>query len=322
VSRIDQAFQRAQGVVEPTTPEFPELEAAHRKTGSKMLDRYAAEHAHPHVAAPVVPGSSTECHHEAPKPTPAEAPKPTPIRRPEAFQEVRRPLHQGAMLSTAANLVTSPEIPQLAVEQHRRLAATLHELQHERDTRVLMVSSAVPREGKTLTVLNLALTLSESYNRRVLLVDADLRRPSIGSQLGIHSGPGLMGVLRSGDEPSIIAVSSHLSVLTAGSASPNPMAELASEQFKAFVVEMKARFDWVLIDTPPIGLLSDAQLIAGSCDGVIFVIAAGSTSYQLVKRSIAEVGPERIIGVVLNRVDEGELISHGYYGDYHYRPAS
>ena len=117
----------------------------------------------------------------------------------------------------------------VAVEQYRRLAATLHGLQVERGLKTLMVTSTVPEEGKTLTVANLALTLSESYKRRVLLIDADLRRPSIHQVFGLPNVTGLSDGLRSdrGQLP-VLEVSVCLSVVTAGQPDANPMAKLTS----------------------------------------------------------------------------------------------
>src|SRR5207249_10926568 len=94
-------------------------------------------------------------------------------------------------------VVTDGDITPLPVEQYRRLAGALHDLQTERGLKTLIVSSAAPREGKTLTVINLALTLSDSYKKRVLLIDADLRRASIHGIFGLPQAPGLVDYLRS-----------------------------------------------------------------------------------------------------------------------------
>ena len=95
------------------------------------------------------------------------------------------------------------------------------------------------------------------------------------------------------------------------------MAGLTSERMKAVIVEAASRFDWVIIDTPPVGLLPDAQLLAQLADGVLLVIGAGRTPYMLVQRVISDLGPERIIGTVLNRVEEGLIPATGYYKDYY-----
>jgi capsular exopolysaccharide synthesis family protein len=216
-------------------------------------------------------------------------------------------------------IVTSPETGPVVVEQYRRLASALLAVQGVRELKTLMVSSAVPNEGKTLTVTNLALTLSESYSRRVLLIDADLRRPNIHELFGLQNTVGLGNALRSGParlEP--YQVSPTLSVLPAGSGG-NPVSELSSERMRTLLAELASRYDWVLLDTPPVGLLSDAHLVARVTDAVLFVIAAGKTPYHLVQRSIREVGIERIVGTVLNRVDASKLATDSYYDLNYYQ---
>jgi protein-tyrosine kinase len=205
-----------------------------------------------------------------------------------------------------------------AVEQYRHLAATLHQLQAERGLKTLMVTSAVPREGKTLTATNLALTLSESYRRKVLLVDADLRRPSVHEIFKLANGVGLSeGLRQDSAKLQLVQVSPGLTVLPAGGATSDPMASLTSERMKTFVAEAAELFDWVILDTPPIGLLSDAQLLTALVDGVIVVIGAGSTPYTLVQRVINELGTEQILGVVLNRVADASVPANSYLRSYY-----
>jgi len=215
-------------------------------------------------------------------------------------------------------LVIGRDVPQVTVEQYRRLAAVLHHLQAEHGLKTLMVTSAAPQEGKTLTVTNLALTLSESYHQRVLLIDADLRRPSIHDEFGIHCGKGLAEVVadRSRSMP-LVELSPYLSLLTAGRRMSNPMAMLTSDRMRAVVTEAASAFDWVLLDTPPVGLLPDAQLVARLCEGILFVIAAGVTPYPSVQHAINELGVERLVGTVLNRVEERNMNGGDYYGGYY-----
>jgi Mrp family chromosome partitioning ATPase len=112
------------------------------------------------------------------------------------------------------------------------------------------------------------------------LIDADLRRPSIHELFGLPSGPGLAEVMRSANSPlPLVEISPYLSVLTAGRADANLMGQLASERIRHIIKDASAPFDWVLLDTPPVGLLTDAQLVARVSDGVLFVIAAGSTPF-------------------------------------------
>jgi capsular exopolysaccharide synthesis family protein len=205
-----------------------------------------------------------------------------------------------------------------AVEQYRRLAGAMHELQVDRGLKTLMVTSALPREGKTLTVTNLALTLSESYRRRVLLIDADLRRPTVHEIFRLPNHRGLSDGLRVSAGPlPVLEVSDRLSVLPAGHPDSNPMAGLTSDRMQAILSEAAASFDWVLLDAPPVGLMPDAHLLARLSGAVLFVIGAGTTPYDLIQRCVSDLGPECIVGTVLNRVDLGSIPSNHYYHSYY-----
>jgi capsular exopolysaccharide synthesis family protein len=217
-----------------------------------------------------------------------------------------------------ARLVTSTKST-VSVEQYRRLAAALHDWQIEHQSKTLMITSALPHEGKTLTVVNLALTLSESYARRVLVIDADLRSPGVHRALGIPNDRGLSEALSVRHDLRYVAVSDRLSVMTAGRPGLAPLAGLTSSRMREVLEECAARFDWVLIDTPPVGVLTDAQVLVRLVGGILLVIGAGSTPAAAIERAVAEFGgPEAIIGTVLNRVEEQTIPEAAYYGRYGY----
>jgi capsular exopolysaccharide synthesis family protein len=220
--------------------------------------------------------------------------------------------------SVDGKVVVDHEVSHVSVEQYRKLANVLHQLQAERNLKSLMITSALPREGKTLTSTNLALTLSESYGRRVLLVDADLRRPSIHEVFRLPNETGLRDGLRADASGlPLIDVSSRLSVLPGGRPDPDPMAGLVSNRMRRLLEEASQRFDWILLDTPPVGLIPDASVLASLADGVVLVVGAASTDYRHVCRAVAEIGSERILGVVLNRVDEASMHTQEYYRRYY-----
>jgi protein-tyrosine kinase len=196
----------------------------------------------------------------------------------------------------------------MAADQYAALATALHETQLDGGLKTLLVTSAAPQEGKTLTVVNLAITLANSYARRVLIVDADLRRPSLHRALGIAGDRGLSDALsRPSGEIPITQISPRISVLPAGRPDANPLVRLSHNRLQQILAECTARFDWVLVDTPPLGSGSDAQLLARFVQGVIFVIRAGVAPYHVVERAIAQLGRESIIGTVLNGVDEASV---------------
>jgi protein-tyrosine kinase len=207
-----------------------------------------------------------------------------------------------------------------AREQYRRLAGRLYLSQAEKGTRLVMVTSALAGEGKTLTATNLALTLAESYKRQVLLIDADLRRPSVHQMFNLPNLTGLNDGLRFEDSKiPLLRLSDNLTVLTAGRPDSDPMSVLSSERMRRVLHEASARFDWVIVDTPPVALLTDAHLLAALVDAVILVIQAGRTPLSAINTAMKGVGRERIMGVVLNRAEDAlPFHAYSYYGYHNY----
>jgi capsular exopolysaccharide synthesis family protein len=220
--------------------------------------------------------------------------------------------------SIAEKLVLSPDTGHDSIEQYRRLAARLHLAQAEHGIKVVMVASALPGEGKTLTATNLALTLSESYQRSVLLIDGDLRRPSMHEMFHISNVSGLNDGVRSDTERKVPLVrwSDHLSLVTAGRPDPDPMRVLVSDKMRKVISEATARFEWVIIDTPPVGLLTDASLFSAMVDTAVLVVQAGRTPHAEIQRAIQAIGRDRIFGVVLNRANARSQKDYAY--EYRY----
>jgi protein-tyrosine kinase len=220
----------------------------------------------------------------------------------------------------AERLITHRNADTIVVEQYRRLAGILHQAQVERAVKVVMLASAQTAEGKTLTAVNLALTLSESYKRRVLLIDADLRRPSVAKVFGVVPGSGLSECLKTPELPAlrITNVTDSLGLLLAGRADRDPMSGLTSGRMQEVIERAAANFDWVIIDTPPVGLLTDAHLLSAMVDAAVLVIDAGRTQHAIIQRAVESIGREKIVGVVLNRVEERALADasdYKYYDD-------
>ena len=215
-----------------------------------------------------------------------------------------------------SRMVIGPDADAALVEQYRHLAAVLHHAQGESGCRSVMITSALPSEGKTLTATNLALTLSESYQRRVLLIDADLRRPRIKDMFSLASGEGLTDCLNNprGDKLPVHQITPTLWVLTAGRATADPMSTLVSGSMKQLLDDAREAFDWVVVDTPPIAILPDANLLAAMIDTALLVVRAAATPYPMVQRAAQAMGPSRILGVVLNRAEKSGMASvYGYY---------
>ena len=245
----------------------------------------------------------------APAPRTEPAPAPT-IKGPSLFDRVDRRL--------AEKVVVDRKMDAASREQYRRLAAVLHDAQANGQTHVVMIASAIAGEGKTLTSTNLALTLSESYQRRVLLIDADLRKPALHQIFKVNTSSGLSeGLRQEGNAPLIVRqITPHLSLLPGGRPDSDPMAGLTSERMRRLIDEARETFDWVIIDTPPIVLLPDANLLASMADGAVLVVRAASTPHHLVKRAVETIGHKRILGVVLNQADLQQMPYGGYYQYY------
>jgi len=247
-----------------------------------------------------------------------QEPPPVPLDEPRGIGR-QTELFESLDATLAQKIVVDQNIMPVSREQYRRLAATLHHAQEDAGVKVVLVASAVVGEGKTLTASNLALTLSESYQRTVLLIDGDFRRPALHIVFNIDAPSGLREGLTSVEEQKLplYRVSQRLTILPAGKPSSDPMAGLTSNRMRRVIQEARQAFDWVIIDTPPVGLLPDANLLATMVDGAVLVVRANSTPYHQVMRAIDALDRDRLLGVVLNSVASANGSSHNYYSYYH-----
>ena len=218
-------------------------------------------------------------------------------------------------LAATERLVVSSGAGPVLVEQFRNLAAKLERLQRERVLKSLVVTSAAPGDGKSHVAINLALTLSDSYRRRVLLIDADLRRPTLHQLFKVPGHPGLADALRTqGDDvPEGVRINERLTLLPAGGPDPNPIGDLSSGRMPRLVASAVTSYDWVIVDAPPAGGLADARIIAETVDAALIVVRAGGTHFPELESCAQALGPERILGVVLNAVDPDEIRRKDYY---------
>jgi len=220
---------------------------------------------------------------------------------------------------TDTRLIVHSEADPVYVEQHRRLGAALHHAQVQDGIRSVMVASAVAAEGKTLSATNLALMLSRSFTRRVLLVDGDLRKPSVHEVLHLDNGIGLSDFLeRPGSRLPTRTLSPSFSVLTAGHLHADPVSLLTSDAAAQFLAVTREQFDWVVVDTPPAVLFPDAELFARHLDACVMVVRSATTPSPVAASAVAALGASRILGVVLNRTETSEIASGYGYGSYGY----
>jgi len=173
-------------------------------------------------------------------------------------------------------------------EQFRNLRNSIQALNPDGAPRTLVVTSALPREGKTVATLNLALALAEVPGTRVLVVDADLHRPSVEGYLGVPRRQGLTELLR-GTCPIDRAIrqtaAANVWVLGAGELPENPSQLLGSERIQTLFSQFKQRFSYILIDTPEAATISDASLLGSQTDGILLVVRLGSTPRHMVEQT-------------------------------------
>lgn len=206
-------------------------------------------------------------------------------------------------------------------EAYRRLRTSVLLSSPGHAPKTLVVTSCVPSEGKSTTAINLAVTLAQT-GARVLVIDGDMRRPTVHSSFGIENRGGLSNIL-SNEMSSVETLalvqkekSSGIYLLTSGPIPPNPAELVGSEQMRNLLAELAKTFDHIVIDTPPIASFTDGVLLATLADGVILVIHANECSRKVVQRahqSLQEVRA-RVLGVVLNRIH----VRSADYGDYYY----
>lgn len=221
----------------------------------------------------------------------------------------------------AVELITQSRPQSQMAESYRALRTSLLLTSLGTPPKVILVTSALPEEGKTTTSINSAIVLAQK-GTRVLLIDADLRRPSIHKTLGMAPGNGLSNVLTGGAtlEQAVMLsnISPNLSILAAGTPPPNPAELLASNNMREVLDKLRDEYDHIVIDTPPTLSVTDAVVLSTSADAVILVIRAGQTTKQALRRArdvLIQVNA-RICGVLLNAVN---LNSPDYYYYYEYQ---
>lgn len=219
-------------------------------------------------------------------------------------------------------LTTLNDPDSLATEEYRKLKSILVKMtKGEKFNNVLMVTSAIAAEGKSITALNLAISLAREFDHTVLLIDADLRRPSIHKYLGIESGYGLGDCLANGIDIGKAIINTgigKLSVITAGKVMQNPLEFFTSQKMQKMIAEIKHRYPdrYIIIDTPPFLPFAETRSLSNIVDGVVFVIKEGLASQENIKETLESLKDCNLLGVVFN--DASISRQDGRYKDYNY----
>jgi capsular exopolysaccharide synthesis family protein len=201
-------------------------------------------------------------------------------------------------------------------EEFRTLRSRLYHLREKMPLKKLLLTSALPKEGKSFTSSNLAQVLVRQHGRRALLIDADLRAPRLHTMLGTTSDPGLSDyLLGKKDEFSIMQRGplENLFFIPSGTGAADPAELVGNGRLKVLLQRVESLFDWIIIDSPPAIPVSDASVLAKACDGVLMVVRSNSTPFDLARKARQEFPDQALIGVVLNGTGEDALPYTRYY---------
>jgi capsular exopolysaccharide synthesis family protein len=206
----------------------------------------------------------------------------------------------------------------LGAEEFRTLRSRLYQIREKMPLKRLMITSALPKDGKSFVAANLAQVLVRQHGRRALVIDADLRNPGMHKHLGAASTPGLAEYLL-GEIDEFAGLQrgamENLFFLPAGRIVSSAPELLANGRLKLLLQRVEPLFDWIIIDSSPVIPVSDATLVAGACDGVLMVVRSAVTPSDLARRAREEFPDKLLVGVVLNGAPvEKQQRSKYYYG--------
>lgn len=218
------------------------------------------------------------------------------------------------------HLVAALAPTSLAAEQYRSLRTRIKRAEGNRSIRAMVITSPAKGDGKSLTAANLALTMGQELQQRILLVDADLRRPTVHRLFGLGDGPGLTDVLMGGaelDDVFVTVPEYHVTILPAGTPPSHPAEMLGSASMRRVLDTLRTRFDRILIDMPPVAPLADLQIMAPMVDALLMIVRAGITPKPAIERALAGLDMSKVLGLVLNE-SGGDLSSKQAYEGYGY----
>jgi len=214
--------------------------------------------------------------------------------------------------------IVEKEPKSIAAESYRTLRTNIQYSSFDKEYKVIMVTSSEPGEGKSTTAGNLALCLAQG-EKKVILVDCDLRKPSLHKKFKISNIVGLSDVMI-GKEELVTAMhryNNNLVILTSGKIPPNPSEMLSSKAMTTLLDTLKQNFDYIILDTPPVQAVTDSQILATKADGAILVVRAERTKKDSVQSAInllKKVNAD-VIGTVLNGLDNSRNKYYYYYGE-------
>jgi protein-tyrosine kinase len=220
--------------------------------------------------------------------------------------------------SNKRNLITHFS-PRAAIsEQYRTIRTNIQFSSVDESIRTILVTSSGPEEGKSTTVANLAVVFAQQ-GKKVLLIDADLRKPTVHYTFQLDNTTGLTNVLTKQthlEKAAVTTLVDNLSVLSSGPIPPNPAELLGSKAMEDMLITALEQYDIVIFDTPPVLAVTDAQILANRCDGTILVVGSGKTQIEPAVKSkeLLLSSKGKLLGVVLNRKNAKDSQYYYYYG--------
>jgi protein-tyrosine kinase len=218
------------------------------------------------------------------------------------------------------NVFLNPNLTAHGAEQFRTLRSRLYQIRSAQTMKTLLVTSSIPSEGKTFVTNNLAQSIVRQPDRRVLVMDADLRCSRLHVPLGAPAAPGLTDYLRGdADETKIIQFNSesNLCFIPGGTEVANPSELLSNGRLKTLLDRVSPMFDWIILDSAPLIPVADSSFLADMVDGVLMVVRAGMTPSATAQRAVQELQGRTVVGVVLNAVNPEQAYG-AYYSSYGY----
>jgi capsular exopolysaccharide synthesis family protein len=216
----------------------------------------------------------------------------------------------------AAMLFMNGDDSARGTEEFRTLRSRLYHLREKMTLKTLLITSALPKEGKSFTSANLAQVIVRQHGRRVLLIDGDLRGPRLHLMLGTTAGPGLSDyLLGRSDELGIVqrGPMENLFFIPSGAGFADPAELVGNGRLKMLLQRLEPLFDWIIIDSPPAIPVSDASVLAKACDGVLMVVRSNATPSDMARKARQEFPDQLLVGVVLNGTREDAAPYARYY---------
>ena len=264
----------------------------------------------------------------APPPDPVEFEQPP--EQTETLLQPTQTTEDKALHDLNEKLITGTDASSIIAESFRRLRNRILHPPEGEPVRSILVTSVVPEEGKSFACANLGIMLAQGIEQYALIIDSDLRRPSLAGLFDVSNEKGLVNHLQDGTDISHLIYNTglqKLSLLPSGPLPSNPAELLNSEKMATMIAEVVQRYQdrFILIDSPPINAASETSVLSKYVDGVVIVVRYGYSRREEIKHLIDDIGQEKVIGIIFNAFEKNWLDSknpNSYQNYYEYQPTS